>query len=579
MNVKGSAMAQDGSPTNSQWERRIPRLSRRSLMARAAAFGLAPVTAVTLADGIASTAPVTRSSRQDDRASTLIVAVEGDIDTFDPAFSVNSKIAQTVIQNTFDQLTQYEIVERTAPDGTTYRTVDTERIVPMLAAEARRDGAELIFTLRNDLTFSNGDPIDAETILAGYQRIFETQGISSFLLAMGGGVTDVSAFSAPNPETFVIEMSTPNDLIPKNNVMHNTSAVNPDEIEEHQTETDPWATEYFRQNLGVGSGPYQLESYQPGDAITLVANDRYYGEQPHFERVILKVVPDAVQRVQLLTKGDVDVVTLIPVQSFADLEDDPDLRALSLPSRLLTLLEMNGTIAPFDNKLVRQAVAFATPYEAIIEQIYQGQAAPAKSVIPAGMPTSDFSTSPYVEDVSIARERLAAAGFPDGNGLPSITLSTRIGNDQWEQTAILVQAALREIGMEVTIEKLAYAAFNEAQQGGRLQFWIDEFLSWVNDPFYQLSWMAVSTSPVNFPRFQSDRVDELIAEYTLAQPGPEREAASREVQAIVAEESNYVYVCQPNWTVVTRADIDGYVYYNDELPRFAYFFRTDATEN
>ncbi len=65
--------------------------------------------------------------------------------------------------------------------------------------------------------------------------------------------------------------------------------------------------------------------------------------------------------------------------------------------------------------------------------------------------------------------------------------------------------------MNVEIQKLAYAQFNELQQGSKLQIWTDEWLSWVNDPFYHLSWLAQSESPSNYPKFKNDRVDELIA--------------------------------------------------------------------
>ena len=552
------------------------RISRRAFLTGATALGLSGAWIAALERGaLAGPAPLRSTLRAGEQvdATTLIVAVEGDIDTFDPAFTVGSKTAQTVIQNTFDQLTQYRIVESTTPSGDPYQTVDTEQIDPMLAESATVEGDTMVFTLPEGLAFSNGDPIDAEVMLTGYQRIFETGGVSSFLMSMGGGVTDASAFAAPDSRTFTITMSRPNTLIPKNNVMHNTSALNPEEVSANTTETDPWATEYFKGNLGIGHGPYQLESYRPGDAITLVANPAYHGAQPAFSTVILKIVPDPIQRVQLLQKGDVDFATLVPIQEYESLTEDSGLKILSIPSNLLTMLEMNSTIPPFDNPAVRQAVAFATPYQEIVDQVYSAQAAPAGSIIPSGMPTSDFTTTPYATDPERARTLLEEAGFPDGDGLPEIKLTVRIGDASWERIAILVQDALREIGMAVTIEKLTYGAFNEAQQAGRLQFWVDEFLSWVNDPFYQMSWTAVSTSPVNYPQFLSERVDELVAEFALAEPGPERDAASVEAQQIINESANYVYLCQPNWTVYTRADIAGYVYYNDELPRFSLFTR------
>lgn len=551
-------------------------ISRRQFVTRATALGLSGAWIAALERGaLAGPAPTKASLRpgaQDDE-TTFVVAVEGDIDTFDPAFTAGSKTAQTVIQNTFDQLTQYEVVEKTAPDGSTYQSVDTEQIVPMLAESATVEGDTMVFTLPGDLAFSNGDSIEAQVVLEGYRRIFETNGISSFLLSMGGGVTDVSAFAAPDDTTFTITMSQANGLIPKNNVMHNTSTLSSAEIASNATETDPWATEYFGANLGVGNGPYVLDIYRPGDSIELVVNENYHGESPGFGRVILKIVPDPTQRVQLLQGGDVDFATLVPIQQYESLSEDPGLNVLSIPSNLLTMIEMNSTIPPFDNPLVRQAVAFATPYQDVIDSVYLGQATPAGSIIPSGMPTSDFSTNPYTTDLDQARALLAEAGFPDGEGLPDVSLSLRAGDASWERIAILTQDSLRQIGMEVTIEKLAYAPFNEAQQGGMLQFWVDEFLSWVNDPFYQMSWMAVSTSPVNYTRFLSERVDELVQEFTLAEPGPERDAASVEAQTIINESANYVYLCQPNWTVYTRADIGGYVYYNDELPRLGLFER------
>jgi len=552
-------------------------ISRRSLWKGAAALGLSAPWIAALERGALAGPVKTWSQRggrnQDDRATTFIIAVEGDVDTFDPGNTVGSKTAQTVLQNIFDQLTQYQIVDKTADDGTAYKTVDTTQIVPMLAESWTWDENKMVFTMRDGATYANGDPIDANTMVAGYTRIVEGT-ISSWLIGMGGTIADASAFQAPDPKTFVIELTQQNPLTPQNNVMHNNSVVDPLEVDANKTADDPWAAEYFKKNLATGNGPYKLDAYLPGDSITLVTNDLYYGEKPAFSKVILKIIPDPIQRVQLLQNGDVDFSTLIPFNQLATLKDDPNLKTLLIPSDLINFLEMNGKIAPFDNKLVRQAVAYATPYQLIIDQVYLGNAQKAGSIVPAGMPTSDFSAYPYATDVEKAKALLAEAGFANGEGLPEIKLSYRIGNDQWEKIAILMQAALRQIGVDITIEPLAYAASNEAEQGKKLQFWVSEWISWVKDPYYHLSWLAQSESVANYPNLSNPRVDEIIAQYTLAPAGAERDAASVEAQAIISDESNYIFLCQPNWTVFVRNDIDGYVYYNDELPRYYHFFRT-----
>jgi peptide/nickel transport system substrate-binding protein len=555
------------------------KITRRTFWKSAAALGVPGMWIAALERGaFAGPAPLKSQliARGQDATDTLIIAVAENIDTWDPAFTVGSKSSQTTIQNVFDQLTQYEIVEAEAPDGTPYRTVNTENIVGMLAESWTWDGNDMVFTLRDDIAYHSGDPIDSNAILQGYQRIYESQAISSFLLSMGGAIAGSENFSAPDESTFVISLSKANPLTPKNNVMHNTAALNPREVEEHGTESDPWALDYFRANLGDGNGPYRLESYVPDDSIVLVAADNYYGGQPFFTTVIMKIVADATQRVQLLANGDVDSATRVPIPEYESLSTNPDIKTLSIPSTLVTMVEMNNTIAPFDNKLVRQAVAYATPYQDIIDSVYLGQAAEAKSLVPNGMPTSDFSTNQYSYDLDRAAALLAEAGFENGEGLPEITLTVSADDQQKERSAILLQDSLRQIGMNVTIQKLAYAQFNELQQGSQLQMWMDEWISWVNDPFYHLSWLAESSSPSNYPSFSNSRVDELIAEFTLSDDPEAREAASQEIQAIVIEECPYVFLCQPNWIIYFGSDIDGYVYYNDELPRYATLSRTEA---
>lgn len=561
-----------------QHEYAAQQIDRRQLFKGLVALGIGGAWLTAIEKG-ALAAPASSSAGPrfgNQEADTLIIAVAENIDTWDPGFTVGSKSSQTTIQNTFDQLTQYTIVDATAPDGTPYRTVDTTKIIPMIASEVRTEGANMIFTLGNDVTYHNGDPVDAHAMKVGYDRIMESGAISSALLGMGGAITGAENFIENEDGTFTISMSVPNTLIAQNNVMHNTAALDPKQIEEVATESDPWGLEYFKANLGIGNGPYALESYKPDDSIVLVANDSYYGEAPFFKKVIMKIVADATQRVQLLKNGDVDTATKIPFSEYEGLSTNENVKTLSIPSNLVILLEMNNTLAPFDKKEVRQAVAYATPYADIIEQVYLGQAGEAKSIVPTGMPTHDPSTYQYTFDLEKAAALLETAGYPGGEGLPDITLTVAGDDQQKERIAIIMQDSLSKIGMKVQIQKLAYAQYNELQQGSKLQFWVDEWISWVNDPFYHLFWLAQSSSPSNYPRFSNERVDELILQFTLSDDAAGREAASKEIQAILNDESPYVYVNQPNWIIYFGNDIDGYVYYNDELPRYGLMTRTSS---
>lgn len=500
----------------------------------------------------------------------LVVAVDGDVDTFDPCCTVGSKTSQTTIQNTFDQLTQYAQVEKTLPDGQKYLTVDTSKIMGMLAESWEQDGKVVTFRLRKGLKFHNGNPITAQVVVDGYKRIFEQQGMSSFLLTMGS-VTKPDQFAALDDLTVKMTMTTENNLVNLNNVMHNTSTVDPLEVQAHKTDTDPWAGAFFKKTLATGNGPFTLEEYVAGDRIVLKAWDAYPAGRAKLDKVIIKVIPDAAQRVLLLKRGEVDMIMVPPIKDLADLAKDPNIKVVSVPSNDNRMVEMNTTIAPFDNKLVRQAVAYAVPYDTLLKEVWMGYAQPLRSPIASGTPTSDFSFWKYNTDLEKAKAKLAEAGFPNGEGLPPIKFSIRIGAEEDERAAVFIQDALAKIGMKVDIEKLAFAAFQEQEAKRSLQFWIDTWLSWVNDPYYHLSWIYSSTSPLVYTNYKNEEVDSLITKFTLwGGSQEERDAASRRIQELIVDDVPIVYLLAPNFNVAMRSNVSGYVYFNDELNRYYY---------
>jgi len=215
------------------------------------------------------------------------------------------------------------------------------------------------------LTFSDGTPIDAEAIVNGYTRIFEVGGVSTFLLGMSG-VASGEQFEAVDERTIKMTTDVANNLVNLNNVMHNTSSINPAEMEANAGD-DGWGAEYFRQNLGNGSGPFVMTEYVSGDRMVLEARDDYHDGRPALDKVIVKVVP-------------------------------PDINVVSVPTNNNQMLEMNVSMPPFDNKLVRKAVAYAVPYDTIIEEVWRGRSSRLKSPIAAGTPTSDYSFWEYETD-------------------------------------------------------------------------------------------------------------------------------------------------------------------------------------
>lgn len=550
-------------------------MTRDEVLKRSGAAVLGVTAAAALLPAAARAAPTTRVRRDagvKTPRDTLVVAVEGDIDTFDPAFTVGSKPSQTTIQNTFDQLTQYgQVTKRVG--GITYPGVDTENILGMLAQSYKRKGNDYIFTLRKGLKYHDGTPLTAKSIEQGYRRVFEAQGISYWLLSMAA-VTDPDHIKALDARRVRIRMDKPNLLLLKNNTMHNTSAVAFEEARKHASGKDKWATEYFKKNLATGNGPFMLDEYVPGDRIALKRWDGYYGGRPRLARVIQKIVPEASQRVLLLKRGEVDMIMVPPVKELDSLKEDPNLQVLSFPNPRNVFLEMNNKIAPFDNKAFRQAVSYAIPYDTLLKNVMRGYAQRNRGIIGAGMPSSDFSFWRYDTDLKKAAEKLKEAGYPGGKGAPTITITVRADWEEAERAAILISANLQQLGLRSQIQKLAFAPFNEQEQGRKLQCWIDEWLSWVNDPWYHMSWIVRSDSPTNYVSYNNPKVDALIKRWTLSLDRNGRIAGSKQAQKLVVDDAPLAFLYGANWNVVVRKNVKGYRYYNDELNRYAYMYKT-----
>jgi peptide/nickel transport system substrate-binding protein len=503
---------------------------------------------------------------------TLVVAVEGDIDTFDPAFTVGSKPSQTTIQNTIDQLTQYKQVTKHA-DGRAYNTVDTETILGMLAQSYVRKGKDFIFTLRKGLKYHDGTPITAKEIEQGYRRVFDAKGISYFLLTMAA-VTAPDHIKALDQYRVRIRMNQPNLLLLKNNTMHNTSAVEYQEVLKHAASGDKWATGYFKKHLATGNGPFMLDQYVPGDQIALKRWDGYYGGKPRLARVIQKIVPEATQRELLVKSGEVDMIMVPPVKDLDALKQDPNLKVLTFPNPRNVMFEMNTKKPPFNKKAFRQAVCYAVPYDAILKNVMHGYAQTNRSIVGAGMPGSDFAFWHYNTDLNKAKQKLAQAGFPGGKGAAAITITVRADWEEAERAAILIQASLQQLGLKVSVQKLAFAPFNEQEQGRKLQCWIDEWLSWVNDPWYHMSWNVASNSPTDYTNYKNAQVDALVKKWTLSLNKSGRLQGARQAQKLVVDDAPHAYLYGANWNVVVRKNVMGYRYYNDELNRYAYMWKT-----
>jgi peptide/nickel transport system substrate-binding protein len=225
-----------------------------------------------------------------------------------------------------------------------------------------------------------------------------------------------------------------------------------------------------------------------------------------------------------------------------------------IPSSRIAYLAMNNEMEPFDDPEVRRAISKAVPYETIRDQVMFGYASPAYGPVPPAMEThagEDYWD--YDTDTDEAQQMLEDAGVAG----ETFELGVPQSNPQHVEAAVFIQDGLREAGIEVQVNQLSDADYNERMEAGELPMFIHDWYSWGEDPFFQMQFLLQSESFTNYARFQSEELDALIEEGTFETDDERRAEISAEAQQLVIEEAPWAFLYSADHLVVSRDDISG----------------------
>jgi peptide/nickel transport system substrate-binding protein len=542
------------------WERAVTR--RTFLQTTAAASSSLSLAGLLAGCGGDEAAAPTGAEDSRTAADTIVVAHFSDMQNLDPHTSSADTATQEVLTNIYDVWLTYQ-VPGFEEDGVDWANVS--EFMPWAAEswEYTEDRTELTFTLRADLKFPDGSPITADAVKFTTDRMFDIQAVASFLFAIVG-ITKKDQLQVVDKRRFKLVLPAPvgDPLLLGNMAMFfSTGIVNPAVVEEHATESDPTAAEWLKTN-SADSGPYVLKEWNVGQGWTLEANPNHWNP-PKTKRIVFRIVPDAQQRELLIRSGEVDMTYGIPVKDVDALKEDPNLNVISVPTRRVAWAGFDVTAPPFDQKIVRQALSYAVPYDTIMEEVLRGEGVQLKSPIPEGTPTSDFSFWQYDTNPDRARELLAEAGLADGF---ETELAVPIGNPIDEETAVWIQQGLQEVGVRVSINKMPAAAFTSALQGQKHKFWFssDAWISINNDPFYHFFWLFAADC-CTYGKYQNPQVVGLVNEWmTAPADDPGRIEASKEAQRIIVDDAPWIFLYQPPQIYVLRKEIQGFTHYSSD---------------
>ncbi len=490
---------------------------------------------------------------------TLVVAVGGDIETIDPPVTSGAPFQHEIITNLYDFLLDFGV--RKTETGELIG--DLNRFTGEIAKSftVSSDG-RAVFRLRENAGFSDGTPVTAEDVKYSYERIFGVNAVTAALMRMAT-VNEPNQVRIVAPRTIEIRMARSNPLLFGNMSQFGHAIVKAATVKAQATGQDPWATTWMKTHA-AGAGAFVLERWTPGSEVVLARNEHYWAGPAKLRQISFKVVPEASTRALLLRRGAVDVAYDLALDDVEALRNDPNVTVRRFPTTIVKYLGMNVNVKPFDNVKVRQAIAYAVPYDTIIKEAVKGYGLPLRGPVPKGMPSNDESVV-YGTNPQRARQLLAEAGL--GGGFRT-RLTLRAGFPVDEQIGVWVQSALRSVGVEVEIDKLPLAGYTDRLRKHEFPgLFIHEWLSINNDPFYHYFWLF-RQGCCNYGNWSNPEVAELINTMMLSTNTAIRNDASRRAQRIIMEEAPWAFLFQPEYVISMRKSVKGYIYYPDRYNRW-----------
>ena len=459
--------------------------------------------------------------------NSVTVGIAQDLSNLDPQLAATAGVRE-VLFNIFEGLV------KASPDGS---------VTPAVASdyELSEDGKTYTFTLREGVTFHNGETVTVEDVVYSLERCAGSENDGTPLVSAFSNVSRIEAVDGGHVVITLAEPST--EFI---NAL--TSPVIP-------AGSGPSITETM-----VGTGPFRFVSYAPQDNLVMEKYDGYWNQEKaaKLDRVTFKIIPDVNSLVIGLKGGTLDMVVHLPNTLLREVEDGFTVHQNTM--NLVQALYLNNAVEPFDDPLVRQAMYYAVNVDEIIDFVcYGAGVATGTSMYPAQqkyfMPEL---AQRYTQDVEKARELLAQAGYPDGF---SMTITAPSNYAQHMDTAQVLIEQLKAVGITAELVPVEW------------QTWVDDVYRGRN---YQSTVCGIAADDMtaremlvrymsdnrkNFIGFQDEEYDSVMAQAMASTDDGEQTRLYKRAQEILNEQAASLWIQDMCELAVTSPALDGFTFY------------------
>jgi len=483
---------------------------------------------------------------------TLVYAVDNFTPDFDPAsYYVNSPAHLT--------RSMYEGLLTMKP-GSAMET----RPALATAYQPNSDFTSWTFKIRQGVTFWDGTPLGAAAIKAAYVR--------SIHLTLGAGTVIGTFVADPEKQVVVVDpMTLRFDLGQPVSYFDRvvactwgTGVVSP-KVQDHSTGSSDQGHEWLQANE-AGTGPYMLQSVEPGNQAVLVQNPHYWGgwKAGQFKKIIIQQIPDGAARRGALESGAIDMaVNSTNPQDTAALARDKRFNVANKLAMWMHYIAL-GSYGPLEKPEARQAVNYLYPGKAYVSSIMKNTVAQARGCFPELLQTHDPNAYVFPTDIAKAKQLFARAGVAPGT---EFTLEFFTGDANL--LGAVMQVQFQRAGMTLRLLEKAFPAFNAdqttfrpvSQRPNMLFFsWYPDYNQPADYLYPIMSSAAAPPNGYNSGYYHNPTVDKAINDGYFEPDSKKLAATFRQVQDILNKQDPvWVPIDQAYDNTYTRNDIGSFV--------------------
>ncbi len=473
------------------------------------------------------------------RGGTLRVGWLPQSRTFDPHFSVQwpERFVLYTIYNTLVGL-------------------DSEfRVVPELARswEISDEGKTITFRLQPGVTFHDGTAFNAEVVKWNIERVLDP---------------NVGSPQRSQLEPAIQSIATPDDHTAVFHLKQPWAPLLAALAERPGFMVSPTAAQKYGKDFGrnpVGTGPFKFVEWVPDDHLTVERFAHYWEPgKPYLDKIIYQVVPDPTVRTTMVRTGEVDIATDVDAKDVPVLQKVPNITVSELkPPARWTALQWHVNDPPFDNKALRQAIAYGIDREELKQVFLLGYGEVAKGPVVPGVWWYNPALKGFSYDPEMAKKKLAEAGYAQGFTHKFVVSNT----PQWIRQAEILREQLKKIGVTLEFEMVnpadSYALVVKGQTNWTHTNWTQRA-----DPNGLLYILFHSKGFANTTRYSNPEVDRLLEEAARIYDPEKRLPLYHQAEQMIVEDAPYVFLNYTAEFAVMNKKVQNWKWVPDLVPRF-----------